>query len=173
MYASEPETKFFLRHLKKTHKVLEWGSGQSTLEIVDKVKLLVSIEHNPQWYAQIKTELSKRDNHRFQYLLRPPSAPEEHGENHYTNFKEYVDAPLDEGPFDVILIDGRARVACASKCALLGHKNTLVFFHDFNLAKEVDDRGYYNKSLQYLEHIESVEYMAKFKIKGAQRCPQT
>ena len=35
---------------------------------------------------------------------------------------------------DIILIDGRARVACASKCHLLGHKDTLVFFHDFGVS---------------------------------------
>ena len=166
MFTHAVEEKYFKEHLNKTHKVLEWGSGLSTPEISTQVDFLVSIEHNTEWYEKIKSLLSGGNITNCKYLLRPPN-PEGigeigDGENLYVNFKNYVDSPIDEGPFDIILIDGRARVSCASKCHLLGHKDTIVFIHDFTLT----DRSYYMKSLEYLEHIETTMTMAKFKIKN-------
>ena len=168
MFAHGIEEKFFKDHLDKTHKVLEWGSGVSTPQIADQVDFLVSIEHNTEWYEKIKNnmEVSQKSYDNCKYLLRPPSesgsGENSRGKNYYIDFKEYVDAPLDYGPFDIILIDGRARVACASKCSLLGHKDTIVFIHDFTLP----GREYYGESLEYLEHIETANTMAKFKIKN-------
>ena len=166
MFAHELEEEYFKKHLNKTHRVLEWGSGLSTPQIAEQVDFLVSIEHNTEWYEKIKKNLSGRVKDNCKYLLRPPSTSgggeNFKGKNHYIDFKEYVDAPLDDGPFDIILIDGRARVDCASKCPLLGHKDTIVFIHDFT----VPGREYYSESLEYLEHIETTMTMAKFKIKN-------
>ena len=60
--------------------------------------------------------------------------------------------------FDIILIDGRARVSCSSICNKLSHDNTIIFIHDF-------DRPEYQEALNYLELIIQVGTMAKFKIK--------
>jgi hypothetical protein len=57
----------------------------------------------------------------------------------------------------VIFIDGRARVGCASICKKLGHKDTIVFIHDF-------ERPEYQEALKYLELISVVDKMAKLKI---------
>ena len=35
-------------------------------------------------------------------------------------------------PFDVYLVDGRFRIACALQALLHGHENSLVLMHDFN-----------------------------------------
>jgi len=191
MFAYTGENKYFKDHLDKTYKVLEWGSGLSTPQIADRVAFLVSIEHNAEWYEKIRKNMavSKKSYDNCKLLLRPPTkggkgesvniywgeGPRKGqlktraGQNHYEDFKEYVDAPLNDGPFDIILIDGRARVACASKCHLLGHKDTLVFIHDFTTSDSPyynPGRDYYSKSLEYLEYIENYMTMAKFKIKN-------
>ena len=117
--------------------------------------------------------LSKKSYDNCKYLFKPPSVggagEKSDEENKYIDFKEYVDAPIGYGPFDIILIDGRARVACASKCHLLGHKNTIVFIHDFTTPDSPyynPTRDYYVKSLEYLEYIENTMTIAKFKIKN-------
>ena len=73
-------------------------------------------------------------------------------------FKDYIESPIEYGPFDIILIDGRARVSCSSICKLLSHENTIIFIHDFH-------RPEYQEALKYLELIDSVKTMSKFKLK--------
>ena len=76
----------------------------------------------------------------------------------YDEFKDYIESPIEYGPFDIILIDGRARVSCSSICKLLSHENTIIFIHDFH-------RPEYQEALKYLELIDSVKTMSKFKLK--------
>ena len=45
MFTKIQEEEFFMSHLKDTHSVLEFGSGTSTFEIANKVKKIISIEH--------------------------------------------------------------------------------------------------------------------------------
>lgn len=156
MFTLIQEQTFFLKSIDKTKKVLEYGSGQSTLEIAEKCNEITSIEHQEEWYN--KNVLIKPSN--CEILLRKPTLPYSEGGHcgTYDEFKDYIEAPLSKAPFDVIFIDGRARVACASICDKLGHKDTIVFVHDF-------ERPEYQGVLQYLELITVVEKMAKLKIK--------
>jgi len=135
MFTTTNESVFFLAEIDKTKKVLEYGSGQSTFEIADKCLNIISIEHQEDWY-------NKEGGHC----------------GTYEEFKSYIEAPLDKGPFDVILIDGRARVSCASVVKLMSHDNTIIFIHDFN-------RPEYQDALNFLELVEQVGTMAKFKLK--------
>lgn len=156
MFVTKNEEEFFLTCINNTHKVLEYGSGQSTIEIAEKCNEIVSIEHQEEWYN--KNAPSKPSN--CEILLRKPTLHYVEGGHcgTYDEFKDYIEAPLAKAPFDVIFIDGRARVACASICGKLGHKDTIVFIHDFH-------RPEYQEALQYLELISVVGTMAKFKLK--------
>lgn len=156
MFTSKKEQDFFLSCIKKTDNVLEYGSGTSTIEISKLCLRLVSIEHQEKWYNNLRPRIS--ENVTLKYC--PPNKPYREG-NHcgtYDEFKNYVEAPLEFGIFDIIFIDGRARNSCASICNKLGNKSTTVFVHDFNRAE-------YNVMHDYLEVIESVETMYKFKIR--------
>lgn len=156
MYTSEKEKVFFLSHIKKTDVVLEYGSGGSTFEISKVCKKLISVEHQKKWYENIKNKLP--DNVILKYC--PPDKPYAEGGHcgTYEEFESYIEKPLEFGKFDIIYIDGRARNYCASICNKLGHQNTLVFVHDFN-------RKEYEIIHTYLEVINNVETMYKFKIK--------
>ena len=61
----------------------------------------------------------------------------------------------------MIVIDGRARVGCASVCRLLGHSKTNIFIHDYTYPDGRD----YTGALDYLEYIDAHGTMARFKIK--------
>jgi len=156
MFTTQAESAFFFAEIDKNKKVLEYGSGQSTIEIAERCKEIVSIEHQEEWYN--KNILTKPSN--CEILLRKPTLPYSEGGHcgTYDEFKDYIEAPLSKIPYDVIFIDGRARVPCASICNKLGHKDTVVFVHDF-------ERPEYQEVLKYLELISVVEKMAKFKIK--------
>jgi predicted O-methyltransferase YrrM len=157
MFTNPTEQEFFISHLKPSHRVLEYGSGYSTNEIAQKVKEIVSIEHQQDWYDILVNQVFKNCD----LVLCPPSLPYIEGKHDgtYEEFKEYVEFPLTKGIFDIILIDGRARVSCASVCKHMGHSDTLVFIHDFQ-------RPEYQEALNYLELIDMVDNMAKFKIKN-------
>jgi protein-L-isoaspartate O-methyltransferase len=157
------EQEFFLSHLKPHMRVLEWGSGDSTLAIAKRVKQLVSIEHHHEWYDKMRKQIPKN----VELLFCPPDNENYEGDGTYDDFRTYVDvAHFNFRQFDVIFIDGRARVACASFCHELGDANTLVFIHDYNHPDPKWRRDEYYAAEKYLERIEGVFTMWKFKIKS-------
>ena len=156
MFTQKNEEDFFMSHINENSLILEYGSGISTNEIAKKCKSILSIEHQEEWYNKLKPQLL--DN--CEIILKKPDLPYIEGGHcgTYDEFKSYIEAPLSKGPFDIILIDGRARVSCASIAKSLSHDNTIIFIHDF-------DRPEYQDALNYLELIDQVGTMAKFKNK--------
>jgi hypothetical protein len=121
----------FLEHfLEKGMKVFEYGLGGSTLFFLNRVEMVVSIEHDEHWFDSADEYISKeKNNHNSKRFLIEPediesisdkdsislfnysSANEEYKGK---SFHKYV-TKIDEYPdsfFDVILIDGRSRPAC-------------------------------------------------------------
>lgn len=85
--------------LNKDSKVLEIGSGRSTAWIANRVKHIVSFEHDKGWYNFTKNELRKANIYNCG-LIFDSLYPE----------KGIRDL---NGIFDVIIIDGRGRVKSA------------------------------------------------------------
>ena len=156
MFVNKNEEDFFLISIKDTDKVLEYGSGESTIQIAKRCKSILSIEHQKEWYNMNIDKLPSN----CELLLREPNLPYIEGFHcgTYEEFKDYIEIPINRGPFDVIFIDGRARVSCASVCSKMAHDNTIIFIHDFH-------REEYQEALNYLELIGQVGTMAKFKLK--------
>ncbi len=161
MFAPIEESEFFLSHVKPDHKVLEYGSGSSTLEIAKICKSILSIEHDSDWYHRISSSIPLN----AKILLRASNLPYVEGTYNcgtYEEFKDYILAPIEYGQFDIILIDGRARMECAKICNLLSHDSTIIFIHDFTSRITTG----YSEVFNYLDIIESVGDMSKFKIKN-------
>ncbi len=92
---------YFLKdRIQPSFSVFEYGSGNSTLWFRERVERIVSVEHDASWYEYIKSELQKYPN--IEYLKRDLESGAYEKE-----VLAYEDA------FDVIVIDGRNRVACA------------------------------------------------------------
>lgn len=157
MFTQKNEEEFFFNEINKNSKVLEYGSGISTTEIANKCKTILSVEHQENWYDKMKNEIPNN----CELIFKSPDLPYIEGGHcgTYEEFKSYIEAPINNGPFDVILIDGRARVSCVSICHKISHENTIVFIHDYH-------REEYQEALNYLELINQVGTMAKFKVKG-------
>ena len=162
---NQQEQDFFMSHLNPDHSVLEWGSGESTLEIAPKVKKLVSIEDNILWYRRLSPAIPANT---ILECIPPNRLPSpDYDDGTYLDFRDYVDHPIKMKlpPFDIIFIDGRARVSCAARCQYLAHKDTLIFIHDYNHPEPKWRRPEYYAAEKYLQRLDGVFTMWKFKVK--------
>jgi hypothetical protein len=162
MWMTDKEQVFFKTYLNEKQRILEWGCGSSTVHITEIVKEVHSIEHNKDWYNKINQELLNVNNVTV-HLCEPDIEYIEGGHcGTFQQFKTYITKPLELGIFDLIFIDGRARIECSKICKDISHKDTLIFIHDY--------RGrFYNENYQEVEHyltfISEVEQLSLFKIK--------
>lgn len=94
-----PAIYFLTRRIKREMRVFEYGSGNSTLWWASRVVAVTSCEHHEGWFA----EMSPKVPANVSYMQRNL----ENG--------QYANALLEKSDlFDIIVIDGRDRVACAS-----------------------------------------------------------
>lgn len=102
---------------RQAPRVLEWGSGSSTLWLAKRSAEVRSIEHDTDWAAQLGPRLPSN----VELVCVPPApATGRPGEvrSHKKGFEgldfaEYVAAAGQfDGLFDVVVVDGRAREAC-------------------------------------------------------------
>jgi SAM-dependent methyltransferase len=115
-------------------RVLEWGSGGSTLWLADRLPpgaSLTSVEHHPEWHARVAARIGSREGVRL--ILAEPDGPV--GAN--ATIAEEDPAPLgrylhaaDGQAYDVILVDGVARVACMDHARSLLAPGGVVYLHD-------------------------------------------
>lgn len=110
------------RHLTREMSIFEWGSGGSTIFWAKHVKQVVTVEHDPLWYKEVKRlTVEKGYNNVHLSLVEPVQS--EGNENLYTStvakyhnysFWQYV-KEIDNYPneyFDIVFVDGRARIGC-------------------------------------------------------------
>lgn len=94
------EAQNFLETVVSGATVLEYGSGYSTEWLAHHANYLVSIEHNRDWFDRIAKALSDKNiTCEIDYILADRPYHREHVQS-------------DKGLFDVVIIDGRDRVAC-------------------------------------------------------------
>jgi tRNA A58 N-methylase Trm61 len=95
-----PSIHFIKNRLKTTHRVFEFGSGNSTLWFANQVQQVVSLEHDLEWYNRMKSSFLKFDKIKYHHEDLETG-------NYDTRIGEFSNA------FDIIIIDGRKRIECA------------------------------------------------------------
>lgn len=117
--------RWLSRHLRPDMRVFEWGSGGSTIFFSRRVREVISVEHDASWHALVAERLQREGLSSCSYeLIEPRPAPAggtdfgsgQPGHTHLC-FEDYVRA-IERHPeqhFDVVMIDGRARMACLRK----------------------------------------------------------
>lgn len=171
------EEQLLLSHLKPDMRVLEFGLGISTLTIAPLVKELISIEHQRKYHDEFNGKLPPNVTAYYIEKNREPSANYDDGT--FKDFENYVTFPLtfidsiswqgdlaNTGKFDVIYIDGRARVACAEYAAKYYLKpGGLIFIHDYKHPNEKYRRREYEVVEQFLELKAHVFAMGLFTVR--------
>lgn len=90
--------EFLERRLQPQYRVFEYGSGFSTLYFKDKVREIVSLEYDEEWFRHLQKRLKDCKNVKLRY---EPVGP------------DYVGAAPQSGQaYDLIIVDGRERSAC-------------------------------------------------------------
>jgi hypothetical protein len=131
------EVDYIVSLLNERTTFLEWGSGGSTRCYVNFVGRYFSIEHDKAWHATIEQEVGGNPKLSYQ-LANVESAPGgwrgTSWPGSYDQFRSYVHA-VDNfkpgGKYDVVLVDGRARVACAAYALRHLHPESTLLVHDF------------------------------------------
>ena len=115
-FAAIDEADKFLRS-RASSRVLEYGSGASTIWLARRAGSVTSIEHDGTWYSVVSKRLAPFGNAEVKLIEADPEAvPGYISEKEGwvgRSFKRYASAiDAERGKFDLIVIDGRARTAC-------------------------------------------------------------
>jgi len=166
--------KLFCESLSSHQSVLEWGCGGSTIFFSRFVKKWTCVEHVPSWGQFINKALK---NESFSdkvsvnviepssfYDAKIPAGSKNDGT--YEQFREYIEFPASLGEtFDVILDDGRARVAAAESAIRnkLLKEDGILIIHDWERRsyKVLLERGFY----EYKVDKESRRHLGVLKLK--------
>lgn len=102
-WLTEPAIAFLDAYLDSTHRVLEFGAGGSSIWMAPRCHTLVTVEHDSAWLERVAPHVEEDT---WSPLLRP--LPYDSVCDQWSN-----------GEYDLVLIDGRGRVACAEASARL------------------------------------------------------
>ena len=174
------ERDFFDKNVKEAKKYLEFGLGGSTIRALQKSRCeVLTIESSSEWIKVMEKilmlkyyKMSKRlsilnvDIGPVVEWGYPASNKYEHLFHLYsTAFLKSVDILS----MDLVLVDGRFRLACAlkiiSECYLSNNK-IKILFHDFCDLKEKRYKEKYKDLLKYVDIVDKVETLYLFSIKS-------
>jgi predicted O-methyltransferase YrrM len=101
--------EFLEGYLKPTDEMLEFGSGRSTLWFADRVRHIISVEHNPDWHRQISSKITEKGGTNISYFLHPKQA-----DSIPASRSDYVLVTKSISPksLDIVLVDGIYRAQC-------------------------------------------------------------
>jgi len=137
-----------LKHLYYTDVLLEWGSGGSTTYFSPFVKKYYSIEHDDDWYNELKPQIPS--NVELYHVPWDSARTLPTQRNQFKTYIEYVDK-LNIKKFDKVFIDGRARGWCAEYALKYLHQVSIVFIHDFW------NRTQYNIVFNWYDEVDSIK----------------
>ena len=108
---------------RRPRRVFEWGAGGSTLYYARRSAAVVTVEHDAVWTARVAAEIRRLglDTVDLRHVpedegtrpLPPPQPPQRAGK--LQKYGTYVDQIRTDGvAYDLIQVDGRARVECVA-----------------------------------------------------------
>ena len=154
----------FLTLLSRSRRYGEYGMGLSTLAAADTPERLIrSVDTSDQWKIHVTNQLSDRQQAQTTLIhvdlgpVRNWGFPASY--ECRARFRDYFDAPWEEGfDPDLVLIDGRFRVACFLTSLLRAKAGTLILFDDYA------DREYYHIVETCLAPEQRSERQAVFRV---------
>lgn len=96
------------RRLPNGATVFEYGGGGSTLWLEDRGARVTTVEHDREWHDVLRTRVAATTT----LLFRPPAPTGTLASDSAEGFFDEYVASVGEGPYDLVIVDGRCRVAC-------------------------------------------------------------
>lgn len=165
----------FEQSVQAASRYLEFGAGGSTVRAALLGKFGMSIEGDPHYARDVRRKLKKIPN-KIDLIAVDIGGTEQWGfpkdratsEANLAKWAEYVNLPfrkLEHGFFDLVLIDGRFRAACALRTIAEARKRDAkvrILVDDYDNPE--DPRPYYKVIEQYAPLVRLAGRMAVFEI---------
>lgn len=154
LWMTPPEARLIAAAMWPGMRYLEYGSGGSTRRFGRLASVAYSVEHDARWCTQMAPTLRGTPIRLVCVpVARAPAGTAGWGARspfdpaNYTTFRPYVRAPdgLPPAAYDVVLIDGRARVACALYILRRLGRSSVVILHDANRKRYAPVADYYDE----------------------------
>lgn len=135
---------------RPSSRVFEYGSGASTAWLARRCATVTSVEHHAEFHGEVSKLLSALDNADLAHVPASPAADPtvSSSRSGHTglDFADYV-AQLGVGAveYDLIVIDGRARLACLERAVEYLAVGGLIVFDDIGrrrYRRAVDTPGF-------------------------------
>ena len=149
----------FYRYLRNINIYFEYGSGGSTYQAsVNNIKKIYSVESDSEWQNKVKNAIVHPNIiYIFNEMNTQPNNWGHPGKNatniQKINYSNQITklSKEEQDSIDLVLIDGRFRVACCLKCYDIIKDTCLIAFDDFL------DRPQYHIVLEYFDIIEKTK----------------
>ena len=150
------DKELFYKYLDRANVYFEFGSGGSTYQasIRDNIKCIYSVESDQEW----QNKLLKLNNGKINFIYQEMSTLPNNWGNPGVNATDaqkigYSDSihrlsNEEKNTIDLVLIDGRFRVACCLKCFDVINDDCFILFDDFLNRKQ------YHVVLDYFNVVE-------------------
>lgn len=154
------DKRMFYKYLDEATVYFEYGSGGSTYQasIRDNITKIYSVESDISWQNQLRKNVS---NNKIIYIFNDMcTQPNTWGNpgskatnDQKINYSNHITKLSEEeyNKIDLVLIDGRFRVACCLKCHTVIGDNCLVAFDDFL------NRKHYHVVLDYFDIVDKTQ----------------
>lgn len=125
---------FIDERLTNDMNVFEYGSGLSTLYFARRVKSIVSIEHNKDWFDRVSALVSDHENAKVIYVELND------------NYPAAIGFAGTDKKFDLVLVDGRMRNDCIENAVGFLSPGGVIILDD-------SERNRYQPSFVLLENL--------------------
>lgn len=132
-------------------RALEWGSGLSTDVLAGEASrrgsgVVVTIDHHADYQQLMLSKI--KEHHLVHPLVADLEGPLTHDLHPAAREPNYATLPLQlDGPWDLVVIDGRRRLECSLVASLVAGTDTLIALHDYR-------RSRYQPALSVLALVE-------------------
>jgi len=159
-FLSDNDKKMFYKYLNNANVYFEYGSGGSTYQasIRNNIKTIYSVESDIMWQKKLSRIITNSNiNYIYNEMDTVPNTWGYPGKNatdiQKINYSNQITklSKKEQDSIDLVLIDGRFRVACCLKCYDIIKDNFLIAFDDFL------NRPFYQVVLEYFDIIEKTQ----------------
>jgi hypothetical protein len=160
-FIKQNDKLMFYKYLDKSNVYFEYGSGGSTYQasLRNNINKIFSVESDLVWHNKLKENIVNKSHINFIYndMDTKPNTWGHPGvnsnESQWINYSDQI-ILLDkktQNDIDLVMIDGRFRVACCLKCFNIINDNCLIAFDDFL------NRPHYHIILSYFDIIDKTQ----------------
>ena len=119
-------TKHLEDLIQPSWRLLEFGSGMSTVWFASRCKEIVSVEHDKQWYEKVSRILVSHNVENCDYRLVSPT-------------RDLCLEDYPKGHFDFVLVDGIDRTLCMKTALAKVRDNGWIYLDNSDFNREAEE----------------------------------